>query len=78
MFPHYERDISRQYNVAFREHHNDYKYAYSKSNSVLHLLNESHVFDPTNDIMDIVHFARKGYSGKILHLRSDTKRESNK
>jgi len=52
--------IGRPFHVRFCEHYNDYKYAYNKSKFAQHLLNEDHAFAPMNDIMDVVHFARKG------------------
>jgi len=46
--------------VRFREHYNDYKYANNRSKFAQHIINEGHAFGRMNDIMDIIHFARKG------------------
>jgi hypothetical protein len=50
----YMCQTSRPLHIKFREHYNDYKYAYKKSKFA------QHAFGPMYDVMDIAHFARKG------------------
>jgi hypothetical protein len=43
----------------FREHYNDYEYANNKSKFAQHVSNEGHAFGPMDDVMDIIHIAKK-------------------
>ena len=55
----YVGQTGRPFHIRFREHYNDYKHMYNKSKFAQHLLNEGHDFDPMEDIMDAIQFAKK-------------------
>jgi uncharacterized protein (DUF433 family) len=78
----YIGQTGRPFHIRFREHYNDYKHMYNKSKFAQHLLNEGHDFDPMEDIMDAIQFAKKRedvrHPGEVLHLRSDQQRNPNK
>jgi len=56
----YTGQTGSPFHIRFLEHYNDFKYANNRSSFAQHILNEGHSFGPMNDIMNIVHFARKG------------------
>ena len=56
----YIGQTSRSFQVHFREHKHDYKYMCYKSKFAQHLLEEGHSFDTMENIMKIIHYARKG------------------
>jgi hypothetical protein len=45
--------------VRFREHYNDYKYTHNRSKFAQHVLDEGHNFGPMNEIMEVIHVAKK-------------------
>jgi hypothetical protein len=49
----------RPFRIRFREHYNDYKYANNRSKFAQHIIDEGHSFGPMNDIMGIIHVAKK-------------------
>jgi hypothetical protein len=46
--------------VRYREHYHDYKYANNKCKFAQHALDEGHAFGLINEVMDVIHFAKKG------------------
>ena len=46
--------------VRYREHYNDFKYSDNRSTFVQHVINEGHSFGPMNEIMNVIHYERKG------------------
>jgi hypothetical protein len=46
--------------VRFCEHYNDYKHGHNRSKFAQHITDEGHSFGPMNEIMEVVHIARKG------------------
>jgi len=56
----YIGQTGRLFNVRFREHYNDYKYANNKFKFAQHVIDEGHAFGPINVIMDTIHIAKKG------------------
>jgi hypothetical protein len=56
----YIGQTGRSFQVRFREHLHDYKYMCRKSGFAQHLLDEGHTFGPMENIMDIIHYAKKG------------------
>jgi hypothetical protein len=46
--------------VRFCKHYNDYKHAHNRSKFAQHVLEEGHNFGPMNEIMEVIHVARKG------------------
>jgi hypothetical protein len=56
----YIGQTGRPFQICFREHHRDDKYANNKSKFAQHVLEEGHSFGPINEIMDTLHVARKG------------------
>jgi len=48
------------FRIRFREHYNDYKYAKNRSKFAQHHIDKDHSFGPMNDIMGIMHIAKKG------------------
>jgi len=59
----YIGQTGRPFRVRFREHYNDYKYAHNTSKFAKHVIEEDHSFGPMNEIMEVVHVAKKS---KIL------------
>jgi len=55
----YIGQTGRPFRVRFREHYTDYKYACNRSKFTQHVIDEGHAFGPVNDIMDIIHFAKR-------------------
>jgi hypothetical protein len=62
--PHAARGTSLRpadlFHVRYREHYHDYKYANNKSKFAQHTLDEGHACGPINEVMDVIHFAKKG------------------
>ena len=56
----YIGQTGRPFHVRSREHQNDFRHMYKKSKFAQHLLDEGHKFGPAENIMDIIHFAKKG------------------
>jgi hypothetical protein len=56
----YVGQTGRPFNLRFREHYRDYKYANNKSKFAQHIIEEGHSFGPIDNIMDIIHIANKG------------------
>ena len=50
----------RPFHVRFKEHYRYYKYAHNKSNFAKHVPEERNSFGPINEIMCILHIAKKG------------------
>jgi len=46
--------------VRYREHYNDFTYSYNRPILAQHVIKEGHSFGPTNEIMNVIHFERKG------------------
>ena len=46
--------------MRYREHYNDFKYSNNRSTFVQRVINEGHSFGPMNEIMNVIHFERKG------------------
>jgi hypothetical protein len=73
----YMGQTGRPFLIRFREHYNDYKYANNRSKSAQHLIDEGHSFGPMNDIIGIMHIAKKGRmldTLEIFYIDSETKR----
>jgi hypothetical protein len=67
----------RPFRISFREHYDDYKYANNRSKFAQHIIDEGHSFGPMNDIMEIIHVAKKGRMLDTLerfYIYSETKR----
>jgi len=56
----YTRQTGRPVRVRYREHYNDFKYANNRSTFAHHVINEGHSFGPMDEIMNVIHFERKG------------------
>jgi hypothetical protein len=56
----YFGQTDRPFHVRFREHNRDYKYANNKSRFAQHIMEEGHSFGLINEVMDILHIAKKG------------------
>jgi transposase len=56
----YIGQTDRPFHVRFREHYIDYKYPNNKSKFAQHVLEEGRSFGPVNEIMDVLHIAKKG------------------
>jgi hypothetical protein len=56
----YIGQTGRPFRVRFREHYNDYRHEHNRSKFAQHVLEEGHSFGPMNEVMKVVHFARKG------------------
>ena len=56
----YKGQTCRPFRVRYREHYNDFKYSNNKSTFAQHVVNEGHSFGPVNEIMNIVHYEKKG------------------
>jgi len=56
----YTGQTGRSFYIRFREHLCDFKYGYGKSRFAQHLLENRHAIGPMEDIMDTIHFTRKG------------------
>jgi len=59
----YTGQTGHPFHIRFREHNNDFKYANNRSTFAQQIINEGYSFGPMNDVMNIIHFVRKG---KIL------------
>ena len=55
----YIGQTGRLFHVRFREHQNDFRHMYKKSNLAQHLLDEGREFGPVENIMDTIQFAKK-------------------
>jgi hypothetical protein len=55
----YVGQTGRPFHVRYREHYHDYKYANNKSKFAQHALDEGHAFGPINEVMYVIHFAKK-------------------
>ena len=56
----YTGQTGRPFHVRYREHYNDFKYANKGSTFAQHIINDRHPFGPLNEIMNVIHFERKG------------------
>ena len=55
----YTGQTGRPFHVRSREHQNNFRHMYKKSKCAQYLL-DGHKFGPIENIMDIIHFAKKG------------------
>ena len=72
----YTGQRGRPLNIRYQEHLRDFKYNYSKSELAHHLIDNRHALGRMEDVMDIVHFARKGRMMDTLeglHIYEETK-----
>jgi hypothetical protein len=63
--------------MRFHEHYNDYKYANNRFKFAQHIIDEGHSFGPMNDIMGIIHNAKKRWMLDTLekfYIYRETKR----
>jgi len=56
----YKGQTGRPFRVRYSEHCNDFKYANNRSTFAQHIINEGHSSGPMNEIMNVIHFERKG------------------
>jgi len=56
----YTGQTGRPLRVRYREHYSDFKYSNNSSTFAQHVINEGHSFGPMNEIMNVIHFERKG------------------
>jgi len=56
----YTGQTGRPFRVRYREHYNDFKYSNNRATFAKHVINEGHSFGSMNEIMNVVHFERKG------------------
>jgi hypothetical protein len=56
----YIGQTGRPFRVRFRKHYNDYRHEHNRSKFAQHVLEEGHNFGPMNEIMAVVHVAKKG------------------
>jgi len=56
----YTGQTGRPFRVRYREHYNDFKYSNNRSTFAQHVINEGHSFGPIDEIMNIIHYERKG------------------
>jgi len=61
---HIPQDVHRSdrpaFRVRYREHYNDFKYSNNRSTVAQHVINEGHSFGPKDEIMNIIHYERRG------------------
>ena len=56
----YTGQTGRPFRVRYREHYNDFKYSNNRSTFAQHFINEGHSFGPMDEILNIIHYERKG------------------
>ena len=67
----YVGQTGRPFQIRFREHYNDYKYANNRCMFAQHIIDGGHSFDPMTDVMKVIHVANKGRTldiRKILYI----------
>ena len=72
----YTGHTGRPLKVRYQEHLRDLKYNYSKSELAQHLIENRHALGRMEDVMEIVHFTRKGRMMDTLeglHIYEETK-----
>ena len=75
----YIGQTGRPFQIKFREHYNGYKYANNRSKFAQHVIDEGHSFGPMDNVMDIVHIAKKGKmldTLKIFYIYRETQNKN--